>query len=190
MGNENTSCVKVIYGRLGQERYLRLQEDGNDEPWRGCKLYKAWMSRRWVRLVPQLAVCSRSPRARISTGCPCSSSWCLWLSHLGQPLRSVWEGAHTSTLHRTLPYPDGATSSWYEAGPYESWAAPSSEPSLQGGGWKGVEWQIHGSSGPWPCPAQSGQVAGKDWANLLLDISNQPPPDSPRSFPQNLYPPQ
>jgi len=32
MGNENTSCVKVIYGRLGQERYLRLQEDGNDEP--------------------------------------------------------------------------------------------------------------------------------------------------------------
>lgn len=139
---------------------------------------------------PTAGSVQQEPRGQNQHWLPCSSSWCLWLSHLGQPLRSVWEGAHTSILHRTLPYPDGATSSWYEAGPYESWAAPSSEPSLQGGGWKGVEWQIHGSSGPRPCPAQPGQVTGKGWANLLLDISNQPPLHLPSIFPQNLYPPQ
>lgn len=112
-----------------------------------------------VHAVPQQH--SGSPRARINAGFLCFSSQCSGLSHLGQPVRNIWEGAHPLLCSKTLLYCAKASSPGVRLVPVSHKRLRPPEPSPQEGGGKGVWWQTHGSSGPQPCPAQPGQAAGK-----------------------------
>lgn len=81
---------------------------------------------------------SGSPRARINAGFLCFSSWCSGLSHLGQPFRNIWEGAHPLLCSKTLLYCAKASSPGMRLVPVSHERLRPPEPSPQEGGGKGV----------------------------------------------------